>query len=607
MIVVVLGVVFVLVLVWLATAYASMRNDADIASRRFVAMSKRTQALAKAVEIMNANMDASFDSTDADVAANAKRTMSVLGDAIKREAKVVEASLGRNSKAIAALSALLDANTKSLSDLMTKIGTEDKQTLATIMAKMEARHAEIVSYLSGGGMDAVADALATAAVGTEAFTVEHFSSFNMRVALSRFGVTLDDDQLKKLDADVKKDVATGLTLREAMFKRLSKIQPVTKAVKEKAVTEKAAKEQAALEPVYEAIRVSDQSHRDAIVKAMADQYAMVQQSLSGLTTQIAASKAAAAAKAAAAPVVAQAAIAQTIAKVDDVKTALAAVASPVTAPVQLAQGMRYLSFQALSVNNGGPQTQLTQASFNDASGKVVPAKMSIVSGNIMGTGFTSADQCFASLQNLDSVTHCNVDPIANATLVYDLGSPDVLATVRSFYLGGSDDKNRFPSEIEVRGSAMADMSSSSLIYRGIPMTPWSNNNTRLKAFDFFKLMQFKNKDAAGTSVTSVDFRDGQSELANGDWFGIRWDGVLWPKVSGTYTFQMSSDDGGSVMINRALVVANGGSGTVAMTAGKHYQIFMNFTENTGEAKMRVEWKGGDQAEFTTDFTKLLGP
>lgn len=319
MLAVVLGVVFALALVWIALAYSAMRNEAHMASLRFAAMTKRTRALSNAVDAMNSNMASSFDSTDAGVASSAKRTMGVLGDAIRRETKVIEASAGTNRKAIAALGALLDANTKSLAQLMTSIGSEDKKALAAIMAKMEARHAEIVSYLSGGGIDAVADALATAAVGTEAFSVEHFSAFNMRVALSRFGVSLDDAELAKLDADLKSDVAAGLTLREAMFARLSKIQPVLTGARAKAEANLAS----AMTPVVEAIKSMDDAHRESVLKAMADQFSLVQTKLSDLTARVAASD------------TVQAAIAQTIKKVADAQAALAGLTAqpaPATVP-----------------------------------------------------------------------------------------------------------------------------------------------------------------------------------------------------------------------------------------------------------------------------------
>jgi hypothetical protein len=147
--------------------------------------------------------------------------------------------------------------------------------------------------------------------------------------------------------------------------------------------------------------------------------------------------------------------------------------------------IRYLSFKPLSVNGGGNQVQMTQASFCNASGAVVSAAMSLVGAGvyIVGTGFTTNQQCFDSLQNFGSVTHCNFGPIPTSMIVYDFGSSATCSTVKSFYLGGSDDSNRFPNNIQIQGSASSDMSNAVTLYNAAPQTGFGFNNTGLKAAD----------------------------------------------------------------------------------------------------------------------------
>ncbi len=268
MIAVVLGVVLAFAMILVAFAYTAARDDAARSAARFEAQTKRVRALSAAVERLSDTLDAGMERTDATVVTGARRTMGVLGDAIRREGRVIEASVGRNRKAIAAMGALLDANMRSLSELVGKVSVEDRALLAKVMAKMEARHVEIVSYLSGGGMDKVAAAVAAAAVGTEHFGAEHFSTLNMRAAL--LPVALDDARLRKLDADLKADVAAGLSLKEAMYVRLSQIAPVTQAARAAADNTKAVSEYA-----------REESHREALRAVMAEQHALQTEQILG--------------------------------------------------------------------------------------------------------------------------------------------------------------------------------------------------------------------------------------------------------------------------------------------------------------------------------------
>ena len=79
--------------------------------------------------------------------------MTVIGDAISREALVVDNSFAENKQSVAALHALVVASTDSLKELVGKLDVEEKEQVLQFMKAMEARHVEIVSYLSDGGLD----------------------------------------------------------------------------------------------------------------------------------------------------------------------------------------------------------------------------------------------------------------------------------------------------------------------------------------------------------------------------------------------------------------------------------------------------------------------
>lgn len=179
--------------------------------------------------------------------------------------------------------------------------------------------------------------------------------------------------------------------------------------------------------------------------------------------------------------------------------------------------IRYLSFKPLSVNGGGTQVQMTQASFCNASGAVVSASMSLVGTSvyIQGTGFTTNQQCFDSLQNFGSVVHCNFGPIPTSMIVYDFGSSATCSTVKSFYLGGSDDSNRFPNNILIQGSANSDMSNAVTLHSAAPQTGFGFNNTGLKAADIAiptEAWEYKIYDmrswAVDRSIWAADVNDG---------------------------------------------------------------------------------------------------
>ena len=269
-----------LVVVWIIAAVMNSRSEARAAAARYRASVIRARALMESVAAMNDLMYDNFDATDSEVANGAKRAMDVLGDAIKNETRVVEASAGKNNRAIAAVSALLDANTKSLATLAGAVSTENRAALKAIMTKMESEHAALVSYLTEGGMETIVDDLVARDAGTETFSVvERFGTGDIRSAMAKFGIDLEVDQIASLNRDVKADMASGMTLRDSLYNRLSKLTPVTTAAKALKQADLSAKAAAVTQSVTSAIQASQAAYGPILRSAMDTQFALIQQDI----------------------------------------------------------------------------------------------------------------------------------------------------------------------------------------------------------------------------------------------------------------------------------------------------------------------------------------
>jgi hypothetical protein len=115
-----------------------------------------------------------------------------------------------------------------------------------------------------------------------------------------------------------------------------------------------------------------------------------------------------------------------------------------------------------------------------------------------------------------------------------------------------------------------------------------------------------NMDFTGTFVKRID------SVINFNWrnsppvagidqttFSVRWTGAIQAQFSQPYTFSTSSDDGVRVVVNGAVLIDDWTvhseqertSNTIWLTAGKKYQIRVDYFNNTGAAAMRLYWSG----------------
>lgn len=85
-------------------------------------------------------------------------------------------------------------------------------------------------------------------------------------------------------------------------------------------------------------------------------------------------------------------------------------------------------------------------------------------------------------------------------------------------------------------------------------------------------------------------------------FSVRWSGFVQPKYSETYTFSAIADDGvrlwvnGQNLIDRWLDASGKNQGTIALEAGKKYDIKMEYYNTGGSAIARLMWSSPSQPE-----------
>jgi glucose/arabinose dehydrogenase len=102
-----------------------------------------------------------------------------------------------------------------------------------------------------------------------------------------------------------------------------------------------------------------------------------------------------------------------------------------------------------------------------------------------------------------------------------------------------------------------------------------------------------------------------------DTFSVRWTGQVLPTHSSgtqTYTFFTTSDDGVRLFVDNQLVIDNfrdqsptERSGTIALEAGRRYDIRMEYYENGGGAVAQLAWSSPTQPKQIIPFSQLFLP
>jgi chitodextrinase len=129
---------------------------------------------------------------------------------------------------------------------------------------------------------------------------------------------------------------------------------------------------------------------------------------------------------------------------------------------------------------------------------------------------------------------------------------------------------------------------------------------------------YNNKDLTDLKFTRTD------DVVNAAWnnnspdsrienetFSIRWTGQIQPLYSEKYTFYTTSDDGVRLWINGTKIIdnwtdhsASENSGTITLTAGRKYDIKLEYYNNSGEGKITLEWSNNSQAKQIVPKSQL---
>jgi formylglycine-generating enzyme required for sulfatase activity len=122
---------------------------------------------------------------------------------------------------------------------------------------------------------------------------------------------------------------------------------------------------------------------------------------------------------------------------------------------------------------------------------------------------------------------------------------------------------------------------------------------------------------SNTSLSGIPARQRIDATVDFDWgtggpfegmsenFSVRWTGFIIPQVTGSYTFQVTGDDGVRLWVGDSKLIdgwqdqapTTYTSGAVALVAGTAYPVTMEYFENGGGAVARLYWKGPQDSSF----------
>src|SRR5688572_15214859 len=122
-----------------------------------------------------------------------------------------------------------------------------------------------------------------------------------------------------------------------------------------------------------------------------------------------------------------------------------------------------------------------------------------------------------------------------------------------------------------------------------------------------------------TATPTIDFNWGFGSPAPAvpiDRFSATWSGIIIPKASQTYNFQVLSDDGVRLWLDGQLLLNNwvvqnpteATSQSIHLTAGTMYWLSVAYFESTSAAQIQVYWKGlsGEPKQLVTFKDSLDG-
>lgn len=146
-----------------------------------------------------------------------------------------------------------------------------------------------------------------------------------------------------------------------------------------------------------------------------------------------------------------------------------------------------------------------------------------------------------------------------------------------------------------------------------PTPPGSGAGLRALVFDNADFTSMKR--ARIDATVNFDWADGApSSTTDADSFSIRWLGQVEPRYSQTYTFHTRSDDGVRLWVNGVLLIDKWQdqslaewTGSIALEAGRRYDMRMDYFENSGAASAQLWWSSASQVKEIIPGTQLYRP
>jgi len=234
-----------------------------------------------------------------------------------------------------------------------------------------------------------------------------------------------------------------------------------------------------------------------------------------------------------------------------------------------------------------------------------------------------------------------------ATITQPRNGDTVSGTNAEFYGDGADDVGCVKAEFYVDGALQyTDVNSSGHYHIGGDHLRWNTtllgNGTHtllMKVFDGngltgshqitvtvsntgpptgLQAQYYDNVDFTSLRVTrndatvNFDWGTGSPDpLVGADTFSVRWTGQVLPQYSETYTFYTYSDDGVRLWVNNQQIVTNWtdhapteNSGTIALTAGRWYEVKMEYYENGGGATAKLSWSSPSRPKEIVPQSRL---
>ncbi len=133
---------------------------------------------------------------------------------------------------------------------------------------------------------------------------------------------------------------------------------------------------------------------------------------------------------------------------------------------------------------------------------------------------------------------------------------------------------------------------------------------------------YNNRDFTSLALTRVDAQvnftwagaQTPAPAVQDETFAVRWTGRLAVDYSEEYTFYLESDESTKLWVNGQLVIDDAtdhtireASGTIQLQANQKYDIKIEYSENTGDAQVKVSWSSASQPKQVIPQSRLSVP